>query len=186
MKLFNITKIIFSVAPGAPPPTPLTGSYQKDQNFFSKLSAIDEKTIKTLESVFECDNEENVTKNQEKPRSNIRTIQSELPQRTFTSNFNKRKKMGDQDDNKWNQSELNKLSPKYSTKMSPKSGNKTTEGTLFPFPPRSSSPKSISRSSSPKLKRDISSSLKKLADISSPFKININDVKEQDGSSKCK
>lgn len=136
--------------------------------------------MRNLESVLENCNAE-LTEKSEKPKSNIRTIQNELPQRTFTSNFNKRKKVGDQSETKRSQAGLNKTSPKYSPKPSPKSESKANENTVFPFPPRSASPKSISKSFSPKLKRDISNSLKKLSDISSPIKMAAN-KEEQDNS----
>lgn len=105
----------------------------------------------------------------EKPRSNIRTIQSELPQRTFSSNFNKRNKKRDQDEQvKESQTDIDKMSPK----PSPKVTAITNEDTLFPFPPRSASPKPLSRSASPK-HRSSSTNLKKLAERSSSTKLNV-------------
>ncbi|KAK6618695.1 hypothetical protein RUM43_013086 [Polyplax serrata] len=162
---------------GTSPPTPHTGEIQKDDNFFTKTVVIDEETLRNIELALENNSPDSILKS-EKPKSNIRTIQSELPQRTITSNFNKRKNAGDQEETRKSQLELNKMSPKYPQK----SPSKSTESTVFPFPPRSTSPKAISKSSSPKLKRDISNSLKKLVDISSPIKMVMNDKEEQDSS----
>lgn len=133
--------------------------------------------MRTLESIIENGKEESVRS--ERPKSNIRTIHSELPQRTFSSSFNKRKKTGDE--TRRSQADLSKASPKPSPKQSPKSGgNKANEDTLFPFPPRCPSPKPASRSSSPKLKRDISTSLKKLSSISNSPKPNLDEDVEKE------
>lgn len=136
------------------------------------MSVLDEESLRNLESVVE---NRKFRPKTEKPRSNVKTIQSELPQRTFSINFNRRSRKRDQDITpKTSQVDLDKMSPK----LSPKLCNKTNGDTLFPFPPRSASPTPLPRSASPKHSKGSSSTFK-ISKQSSTTNVNL-DVEEED------
>lgn len=120
-----ISYLILSYAGfGAPPPTPtpLLGSVKREE-FFSK-SVIDDDELKNLGNLVENGKflfeKKKPRPKSERPKSSVRTVQSDIPQRTFSTNFNKRKTRTD-----------GGSEGRRSPRVTPRE-----EKTMFPFPPR--------------------------------------------------